>query len=468
MTSGAFRLWTAGQISLASLLLVSIAGAQSPESDPPRATDQEGQSDASQLFQLVNRHRAIGQVTSLLNTGVDFGSAFYELGEVWKQASADPELRMAWEQLKYQYKPTVSWSAYAGGQVESSGYAGLSLGASLDVVAPLCRYLGAEANGIGFSQDGLGVSYDTRVTACLPWGPFSIEVGVLRQRDLRVGLKSAPSLPRDRYNSDGVEVGIRGFRWFDTTWQGQVMRADVQFQNFSVPNDSSVPKNLSFGIDVSAFQFNRYKAGFLGGDRVYSAFKTTVAGQQENQVAKLSSTVMSISPFTFEGVPIGKALYWDGDIAFVNGSISTLGNAQAPLETRFFFGVDTQVSFGTPEKNGSFRYSRRLLPDSDFRLLAEERAELFGQLLRYDDRASVSLFGAQTKQSGAPPGVSPHVSALSYGAEGQYGRYAFGPFYMQLTTTAARSYYATIGAARLQRPEFEFRALLSLIASDRS
>lgn len=465
MVSGAFRLWTAG---LAPLLVVSVASAQSTEPATGQPKKQEEPSVSAQAFLLANRHRAIGQATSLLNAAVDLGTVFRGAREGLTQASADPHLRMAWEQLKYQYKPELSWSAYAGGQAESSGYAGLSLGASLDIVAPLCRYLGAEANGTGFSQDGIEVSYDTRLTACLPWGPFSMEFGVVRQRDLRVGLRSAPSLPSDRYNSDGVDIGIRGFRWFEDTWKGEVMTADVQFRKFSMLEDASVPQSLSFGIDVTLFQYHRYEAGFLGGNRVYSALKTKVSGQQETKIAKLSSSVVSLSPFTFEGVPMGRGLYLDADLAFANGSISTIGNAQDPLEQRFFFGVDTKLSFGKPERNGSLRYSRRLLPDSDFRLLAEERAELFGQLLRYNDRASVSLFGAYTKQSGAPPGVDGHASALSYGAESQYGRYAFGPFYMQLTATAARSYYATIGGARLQTPEFEFRALLSLIASDGS
>ncbi len=453
--------------ALAILAVESSARAQesTPDVAPEQTTNSET-AESLQEYQLKNRHRTAGQSTSLLNSTVDYGTNFYELDE--QPREADPDVRLLLSQLKYLYKPKVSWSAYAGGLVESSGYAGLTMGASLDIVAPLCRYLGAEANGVGFSQNGLGLSYDTRATACLPWGPFSIEFALLRQRDLRVALKSAPSLPSARYSSNGFDIRIRGFRWFGKTWDAAVNTADFQFKYFSAPGDATVSQGQSFDVKITGFQFRRYGKGFLGNDRIYSAVHGSASGFRDITFLRLSAFVSSISLFKFQGVPIGQGLFLDADLSAAHGEVNDTDFPTEPLAQSNALGVDVKLSFGTVERHGSIRISRRLLPDSDFRIIRETRAEILGQFLSYDDRASLSLFSAYSKQLVAASEAEKLTNALSYGVEGKYGRYAFGPFYMQLTTTAARSYYATIGGTRLQTPEFELRALVSLIASDGS
>ena len=434
----------------------------------PAAPPSEELAEREDLYKRYARHRLPARATSIIDTALDLAELRRELPQLWSELSSDPILALAWSQIKALYKPSVQWSAYAGGLAESTGYTGLTAGASLDIVAPLCRYLGAEANTHGYYQNGTGISYDTRATACLPWGPFSFEFGLLRQRQLRVGLSSAPSLPNSQYNSDGFELRIRGYRWLGGTWEGLIGPTDVIFRTFSVPDDDSGAQNSNYQIDSAFFRYLRYDRGFLGATRKIEAFEIDVTGQQDTDVAKMSATVVTVAPVKFSGARLAKDLYLNAHLAFAQGRISDLDNVEEPLANFFYFDAGAELNQGDSRYQTTLRYRRRLLPDSEFRLLGEDRIEATAQLVGYVNAASISTFGALTQQEAAPPGVQALETSYSYGVEGKYGHYLYGPFYLQLTTTGARSFYASIDGARLATPELEFRALASIIASDSS
>lgn len=423
---------------------------------------------AEEAYQLFLRHRLPRQATQIIDGAVDLANLYYELPAIWQSVQDDPALRAMWSQLKLQYKPVVHWSTYAGGLAESTGYTGVTAGVAVDVTAPLCRYIGAAANTHGYYYNGAGISYDTRGTVCLPWGPFSLEFGLLRQRELRVGISSAPSLPSANFNSDGFEMRIRSYRWIDSEWEGQVTPMDVVFRTYSVPGDSSIPESSAFQVEGSFFRYLRYGRGFLGANRQVDAIHVDVVGQEDTQVAQMSTTVVSVSPVKWSGARLADQLYLDGYLGFSQGRITdlTMPALEDSLENFFFFATGFELNYGNPSYQATLRYRRRLLPDSDFRLLAEDRVDMVGQLVRQFDMTSLSVYGALTAQAAAPPGTEALPRTPSYGVEGKFGRYLIGPFYLQLTATTARSYYASIDGARLLNPELEFRALASLIASD--
>lgn len=444
-----------------------LAHAQ-PSSSPPEDGSSEELREAEELYKRYLRHRLPSRATSIIDTALDLAELYHTVPTLLNEVKRDPHLRMAWDQLALLYKPSVQWSAYAGGLAESTGYAGITAGASVDIVAPLCRYLGAEVNTHGYYQNEPGVSYDTRGTVCLPWGPFSFEFGLLRQRELRVGLASAPSLPNSRYNSDGFEFRIRGYRWLAGSWEGLIGPTDVIFRTYSVPGESASGDNSNFQIDSAFFRYLRYGKGFLGADRELEAFDIDVTGQQDTEVANMSATVVTVAPFKFSGARLTKDLYLNAHLAFAQGRIFDRDDSPDPLANFFYFDAGAELNQGNAQYQTSVRYRRRLLPDSEYRLLGEDRVEATGQYVGYMNAASISAYGALTRQEAAPPGVQDLLTSYSYGVEGKYGHYLYGPFYLQLTTTGARSFYASIDGARLSTPEFEFRALASVIASDGS
>ncbi len=452
------------------ILCVVLCASASPAlaTPPANAPVPEELREADELYNRFLRHHLPGRATSIIDTTLDLAELYYALPSMWETAKNDPYLRIAWNQLTQLYKPTVHWSAYAGGLAESTGYAGVTAGASVDITAPLCRYVGAELNTHGYYQGGAGVSYDGRTSACLPWGPFSFEFGLLRQRELRVGLASAPSLPNSRYNSDGFAFRIRGYRWLAKSWEGLIGPTDVIFRSYSVPGESTAGDNDNFQIDSALFRYLRYGRGFLGADREIEAVEVDVTGQQDTNVANMSATVVTVAPVKFSGARLADGFYLNAHMAFAQGRITDLNNSEEPLSNFAYFDAGAEINQGDARYQTSLRYRRRLIPDSEFRLLGENRIDATAQLVGYVNAASVSAYGALTEQEAAPPGVQELLSAYSYGIEGKYGHYLYGPFYLQLTTTGARSYYASIDGARLETPGFELRALASVIASDGS
>ncbi len=380
---------------------------------------------------IQNHDKAFGSASSLFNTVQDFASVFYEYQRPTENSGVSEEavLQEIWEQLKHQYKSTLEWNAYAGLVFSSAKFSGPIAGASFDLVAPLCRYIGADINSAGTVQKGavFTVPYDARASACLPWGPFSFELGVFQQRDLRMALSNAPSFSHHRYDSDGVDMRLRGFRWFSPNWEAEVIPADIVFRSFSVPLDYGEGDRDTFQIDAAAFRFRHYGKGFLASERAYEAMKVSVNGLQEpSRTGRgMSTVVVSVAPFTFEGVPIGSGLYLDLDLAFVQGRIHEASQTEA-LARRFYFGADVQVHTGTPMQQFSVRLSRRLLSDSDFRLLSEQRLEFSGQFVRDNRRIGLSLFAAHNKRAVELPGPLPFVNAFSYGAEAQVDQHMTG------------------------------------------
>ena len=380
---------------LATLASSSAARAQDQEPTAPVETDEPVQTPedaepttlealiaARDYYQSTLRRHLPQRAGRLVGEALDLATLALALPEMWNTIASDPILQLGWKQLKMQYKPSFRWSGYAGVLAESTTYTGLTAGGSFDIEAPLCRYLSAQADAQAFHQRGrFGVAYDTRVTGCLPWGPFALEVGVLRQHDLRVGLQSTPSLPTTRYNSQAVEIGIRSYRWLEKNWEGVVTPTDVVIRGFTSPEEDAIPETSSFQIQSTFFRYIRYRRGFVGADRIIEVLPIEVLGQQEDRVARLSATVVGISPMSFRGAHIGDELYLDGRISLLQGRISDLDAPDEPLENRFHFGMSAAVHRGNERVQTSLRYQRRVIPDSEFRLLAEDRLDGVLQML---------------------------------------------------------------------------------------
>lgn len=451
----------------AALLAISALLCGAPLAWAEEKTPEEKLEQAKEFYETNLRHHLPQRAGNLVGNALDLAGLAYALPEMWRTIENDPTLRAGWQQLKLQYKPSFHWSGYAGGLAESTSYSGLTIGGSFDIKAPLCRYLSAQADAQAFHERArYGVAYDTRITGCLPWGPFSFEVGLLRQRDLRVGLQSTPSLPTTRYDSQAVEIGIRSYRWFAKTWEGHISPTDVVIRGFTATNDDEIPETSSFSIDSAFYRHVSYGRGFVGADRTIEAIPILVLGQQEDRVARMSAVVIAVDAVGFTGARLADDLYLDGSFGFIQASIRDMDAApEEYIENGFHFGMEAALHRGSEQFQTSLRYRRRIVPDSDFRLLAEDRLDGVVQLFQGVHQSSVTPFLAYTRQKGAPPGTDALEASLSYGAAVNYGRHLGGSFYLHANAAAARSFYASISGVRLLSPEFEVRGLVSVQAT---
>ncbi len=431
---------------------------------PPESKEQS-------FVEIARAHQRAKRGVSLLETNLEKGSPSENLFLSFVDGTEGHQIRILLDQLKTLYKPTTHWSAYAGILGDSTGTMGLSAGASADITAPLCRYIGLDANTAGYVDGGLDLAYNARGTVCLPWGPFSFELALQREKNVRVALSSAPSLLSGTYNSDAVEFRVRGFRWFDQKWQATVLSMDLEAKTRYYPEEMS-DGGLELTIGMSAYRHTWYEKGFLGGDRELDVFVFSREGLSADDGSNINSSALQLSPVVVKGFTLPNEVYWDGSVALAIGAITdstgVVPGSQEPsevLEDLLYFGVDLQLMKGDASRQGYLGYTRRLLPSSSVRVLSENRLRMTGQLVRKRDTASLTGYGALTKEEIRLEGTEPFSTSLSYGVEGNYGRFISGPFYLQLTTTAAQSYYSSKDRSRLDKPAFEFRAMASVMAS---
>jgi len=444
-------------------LLLLAAVALTPFSTSARADTAE---EARDVYEKYARHVLPGRVTSVVDGALSILELRRALPEMWDQLRRDPVLSAWAANLALQYKPRLSWSAYAGSLAESTPYASLAAGGSFDIEAPLCRYLGADLDSQAYHDgDDLGLSYDGAVRGCLPLGPFSIEVGVHRRHHIRMGLRAAPSLPAGRFSTQEVEIRIRSYRWLTRRWEIAITPADVTVGSVIDAEGVDIPDNLQFRVDASFLRYQRYRAGFLGEDRVIEGIDIEVIGQQDADDRNLNSHVIAVSPVSLTGVRLAESWYLDGSVSLLQGRIAPVSETAEPYYNKFGFGADLSVRTGTAGWMSTIAYRRGLIPDIDFRLLAEDRIEAEATAMGRIESLGGGIFGAITRVRAAPPGGERFSATATYGADLRYGRYLHGPLYLFVRAEAARSFYAEPGEARLIEPDFELRGSISLAAS---
>ncbi len=374
------------------------------------------------------------------------------------------------EQFRKLYKTKRHWTAYAGALGDSTGRFGAVAGGSVEVAAPICRFFGLDGNTAGYIDGGGAFAYNGRVRFCIPIGPFSLELAMQREKNIRVALSSAPSLLSGTYNSKRGEVHTSALRWLHRKWEITVAKGDLHFRSLYYPVEE-VKGPIETGSDVSIYQQTWYETGFLGGDRELGVFVVHAEGRLGTDGSNIDSSTLRFSPLRIKGFRMPYEVYVDANLAAESGMIKdntgVEPNSQETgevLESVNYFGVDLQLMKGNASRQGTLSYSRRLLPGSSVRVLSENRLVVTGQIVRKKDTGSISGYGAITKEELRLEGTEPFSSALSYGVEGKYGRFLRGPYYLQLTTSAAQSYYASADRSRLQTPGFEVRAMASVVA----
>ncbi len=394
-----------------------------------------------------------------------FPGARQALPELWRVIRDDPELQAIASNLVGQYKPRIDYAAYAGAIAQSNGYAGLAFGVEADLAAPICRYVGGAFNGQLFNDGGQrGLAYDSRVTACLPWGPFALELGLTSQRSMRMGLAAAPTSAAGRYDSRGFQLGIRGFRWMAPRWEAVTMPTEVTFVDME-PATGDGRQNAYFTIDTAFVRYIRYGVGTAGEDRVIDAFPVIVTGQQDADGAMLSATVVGVGLVRLTGIRLADRLFFDANATLQLGSI---GSTVAGVEREVSLlngGVDVSLHWVSAPYRSLVRYRRGLLPDQEFRLLSEDRGELGLSRAAGRTTLSASTFAAYTRTVGVVAARTALPSAATYGARLDYGYAIHGPFLFSVRGEAARSYYAGVPDLVLERPTVEFRVTAGLVAS---
>lgn len=414
------------------------------------------------------RHRLPRKLTAVIDGAFalrDLQELRRALPELWRELRSDPVLRAMFSNLAQQYRPRLDYAGYAGTVAQSTRYAGLAVGFEADLAAPLCRYLGGSFNGQLFADRvGRGVAYDTRVTGCLPWGPFAIELGFTSQQSVRMGLAAPPTSAAGRYDSLGFELRIRGFRWIEPTWELVTLPTDVTFVDVAPATDDG-RESARFGIESAFLRYIRYGAGTAGEDRVIEVIPVHVAGEQDADGAMRSATVVEFGIVRLIGVALGGGAFLDANATLQQASIGPTTEGAEREVTMFGGGVDTAVHLVHPPYRSHLRYHRGLIPDAEFRLLADDRGELGASRTLGATTLGATLFAAYTRTAGVPMGTGELPGAATYGASLQYGYAIYGPLYLTVRGDAARSFYADANQLVLSEPAHEVRLTAGIAAS---
>jgi hypothetical protein len=428
---------------------------------------------ARDAYETHLRHRLPGKLTGVIDGAFglyDLRGMGDALPELWRQIRDDPDLQALVANVAQQYVPRLDYAAYAGTIADSTSYAGVAVGIEADLAAPLCRYLGGAFDGHAYRDgDGNGLAYDSRITGCLPWGPFAIELGFISQRAIRVGLDAPPTTSSGRFDAQGFELRIRGFRWLQPKWEVVTIPAEVVFLD-TEPRGNDGVEAAHFTIDSGLFRYIRYGAGPGGTDRVITAFPIQITGEQDSRDAELNAVVIDVGAVRLAGVRVAPDLYLDAHLAFQDGHVrptdSPVGpDLPPPLASAITAGVDTAIRLDDPPWSASVRYRRGLVPDTEFRILVEDRAELAAHYTAGVDTAGASAFAAYARTASAPPSVDDRAADTTYGLRLDYGRALAGALYFTARAEAARSFYADAGEAVLADPDFELRATVGVAAS---
>lgn len=444
-------MWSRSAVCVAVVLALGIA--------PAAADDADLEAD----YAANVRHRLPRKLTAVVDGTLALGQLPGAVREMWRELRNDPDLEAMFANLIEQYKPRLDYAAYVGTVGDTTRYAGAAVGVEADLAAPLCRYLGGAFNGHAYNDAaGTGFAWDSRVTGCLPWGPFAIELGFLSQRDVRMGLAAPPTASGGRFDSFGVELRTRGFRWLHTGWELVVIPVDVMF--IDVAPDVDGRDSNSFTIDSSVVRFVRYGAGAGGQDRVVEGLPVRVSGF-EDLGRMFNTNVVSVGAVAWQGARFSPSFFLDGNAMFQQGSISTTNLVPEPDVVVTTGAVDLSFHALIAGVHGIAHYERGLLPDDEFRLLVEDRGELSAEFRTRTALWHGKVFAAYTRTVVAPDGVAPRAAAGTYGAKLQYGRALFGPVYLSVRGEAARSFYASAGQDVLLRPALEVRGTLGVAAS---
>ena len=443
------------------------AGADSPRTGDEGGADGERAADLRRVYEDAIRDRLpekVGGVIDMAFAIQDFGHGRGDLAELWRVVRRDPDVRAIYENLATQYTPRLDWSAYAGGVAESTRYAGTAAGLEADLTAPLCRYVGGSVDAHSFTdQQQSGLAYDGRMTGCLPLGPFSLEVGLLSQRAARVGLTAPPTSPAGRFDSLGFEGRLRAFRWLEPTWEVAAIPVDVTFARYS---PAAFAELTQYSVSAAAARYVRYAAGRAGADRVIEVIPIEVSGMEDREGVTQSASVREIGFLRVRGARLSDRAYLDGWASVQNGRIVSGtggGDAHADIARA---GVDTEVHLLLDDDfRAGLRYRRRVLPDFERRLLAEDRLSATVRRRLGDHHASAAGFAALTRSVAAPPGASDLGTEPTFGARLGLGLALGGPAHLALRGEAARSFYPEPAGAVSLEPAFDVRMTAAVTAA---
>lgn len=424
--------------------------------------------DFRETYEAKVRHRLPAKLTTVVDgalTLYDMRGLVRALPEMWRLLRDDPDLQALAANLAQQYIPRLDYAGYVGTLADSTRYAGAAFGIEADLAAPICRYIGGAFNGQAYNdRSGSGLAWDTRVTGCLPWGPFALELGFISKREVRMGLAAAPTSGAGRFDSQGFEMRIRGFRWLHTGWELVTLPTDVVYTDVD-PDIGDGRESVNFSIQAAAVRFIRYGAGADGQDRVVEGIPVRVQGTQDAVGKKISATVVGFGAVAWEGARFSPMFYLDGNLMFQQGSINSTVMGAEPRPGVFTGAVDLGFHALLGGVHSIARYHRGLLPDDEFRILVEDRGEMSASFQTNDATWEADLFAAYTRTVLSPEGVAARPKAGTYGAKLLYGRVLTGPLYLTLRGEAARSYYANAGEDALSRPEVELRAIAGVAVS---
>lgn len=384
-----------------------------------------------------------------------------EATPLWHDLQREPLEAVALN-LARQYESSLTLAGYAGLVGDSASYGGAAFGFQADLSSPLCRYAVASLDGQALAgREEAGLAYDGQVGGCLPIGPFAIELALRSRRGVRVGLAAPPTSRASRFDALGVELGVRGYRWLDRSWELVVTPVDVTVDNVST-EVSDGTSSAQFGLSAAALRTIHHGIGPGGGDRTLEVIPVRVLGSQADS-GERAATVVGVGAIGVTGARLSPRLFLSAE-AQVHGGHAGATTLAMPTEIVVTGAVDVALSIVELGWTARMGYKRGLIPDDQLRVLVEDRADAAAAVLALSGVAHVGAFAAYTRTA-ARSDVAARSAAASYGLQSGYERRLTGPVWLALDGQAARSYYAQTEPSVLDLPEWELRITAAVIAS---
>lgn len=366
-----------------------------PASTPAQSTVLDRVQDT--IEDAKRLHRSLGTILevayALSTTDPDelgrLPSVLY--GAMLAEIRKDPVASALFDNMVRQYSGgylRASLLAGASADLSTPGAVTASVDASYEL--PLCRVLGAHAQGLaGYDGDTIA-SWALGGTACLPLPANTLQITYTRRNNIRGSLLRRPVVLLDRREEHVVNGLLRFYRW-----SGQKNVVDVSPLTVDVvattSDESGVIAGQTGSFTVAPAVWYRKGKGLAGSDMIFRFMniKAFFHSDDTGIGGRYTSTV-AITPLLVENVPITDQISVSVDLGFGLGSVYESDDLPAnpdpnvppppALVERNLAHFEAWADFVKPPFAGRLKVGHTLLPAYGGQMILEDRATLRNEI----------------------------------------------------------------------------------------
>lgn len=289
---------------------------------------------------------------------------------------------------------------YSGGYVRASLLAGATadlstpgaVTASVDASyeLPLCRVIGAHAQGLAGYDGETVASWALGGTACLPLPANTLQIAYTRRDNVRGSLLRRPVALTDRREEHVVNGLLRFYRW-----SGKHNIVDVSPITVDVVATTSEESGLIAGqtgsFTVAPTVWHRKGKGLAGSDMILRFVNIKAFFHSDGSaIGGLYTSTVAITPLLVENVPITSQISVSVDLGFGVGSVYDQDDLPAnpdpnvppppALVERNLAHFEAWADFAKPPFAGRLKVGHTLMPAYGGQMILEDRATLRNEI----------------------------------------------------------------------------------------